>query len=286
MTTTTANHSIAKEIGDLIRQLPEASGGVRKHLTDQVLTILFPHFRNWAPQLSRVHGDVYRNHTEDLVTVIALKMMDKLAEVTAEKPHDTVANWYSYLYGIARYGALAYFQSGAVTAASGMTTIMRRQRQAATVRAKLRSSLGREPSDQEIIESANADMLSRRSNAAKQGVLLTEADLVPVGSAADIEDHLGAAAPADDEALLAPTEARDLIRFIIEECRATSTQLGVAADTWLGSMYADPPVLGTAADVARALSIQVSKAAELLLTVSEIAQDLCRTRFGITFPGV
>lgn len=286
MTATTANHSIAKEIGDLIRQLPDASTSRRKRLTDEVLTILFPHFRNWAPQLSRVHGDVYRNHTEDLVTVIALKMMDKLAEVTAEKPHDTVANWYSYLYGIARYGALAYFQSGAVTAASGMTTIMRRQRQAATVRAKLRSSLGREPSDQEIIESANADMLSRRSNAAKQGVLLTEADLVPVGSAADIEDHLGAAAPADDEALLAPTEARDLIRFIIEECRATSEQLGVAADTWLGSMYADPPVLGTAADVAKALGVQVARAAELLLTVSEIAQDLCRTRFGITFPGV
>lgn len=283
---TPANAAIAKEIGAYITQLPSASPGQRKRLIGTVTTILYPHFQNWAPRLCKVHGDVYGGHVGDIVSVIAERVLKKLAEVTEEKPHTSVANWYSYLYATARYAALAYFQSTAVTPASGMTTAMRRQRHAAATRSKLRMALGREPEDHEVIESANADMLKRRSNAAKQGVLITETDLEPLQPALDIDDHQGGAAYQDDEALLAPVEAAQLIALIVEDCTSESAVLGSAATSWLGSLYAEVPSIGTPKEVAMDLDVDLEEAAELMDLVRERAQELCISRFGIQFPGL
>lgn len=282
--TTTNNQTIASELGELISELREVVPEQREQVIKRIVNIMYPHFENWTPKFCRVSGDVTGNHAQDVVSIVAMRVLAILREATDEGKHASVVNWYSYLYAAGRYAALAYFNSSDVTAASGMTAILRKQRHIARTKNGLRSSLGREPNDTEIIEAANVDMRARRSNPEKQGVLVDLSDLNIIVPTADIEDHDRAVEQTDDQAILAPVEGRELAQLIVEACAEISDDLGRAADVWIGSMYAEPPRLGTASDVATVLDVTASKATRLLGNARDLARDLCWRRFGISFP--
>ena len=281
------NTRIAKVVRDHVDALRAASTETaRRRIVDDVIRLLYPHFQNWAPQFCRVSGDISGTHREDIVNVAAMKALQIFTEV-GEQPgkYREVTNWYSYLYGLCRYASLSYFHSGAATVASGMTTALRRQRHVARHREILRQTLGREPEADEIIEAANADMRARRSNPEKQGVLVDLTDLDVIVPAADFADHDREVTHEDDNALISPVEGRALVRRIIDACAEADEVYGAAAKAWLGQMYAEPPYMGTAADVATELGVTASKAERVFTAVRAIAVDLCRREFGISFPG-
>jgi hypothetical protein len=281
---TANNQGIAAELGTLIAALRKVAPAKREKAISDIVNLMYPHFKNWTPKFCRVSGDVTGNHSEDVVSIVAVRVLAILRESVVEGKHSTVNNWYSYLYAAGRYAALAYFNSSDVTAASGMTAILRKQRHIARTKNGLRGTLGREPSDTELIEAANTDMRARRSNPEKQGVLVDLSDLHIIVPTADIENHDRALDSDDDQAILAPVEGQELARLIVEACTEVSTELGHTASVWIGNMYADPPTLGGASDVASALDVTASKATRLLGHARELARDLCWRRFGISFP--
>jgi len=274
--------AISEEIAYMVEEYRSAAPTERNRWVDNILRFMLPHFRNWAPTLCRISGDVYRNHVDDVISVIAERTLEVLGEALLPGKHEKVANWYSYLNGISRYAALAYFNSSEVTAASGMVALQRKQRHIARVREDLRKKLGREPESQEVIDSANEQMRARRSNPEKQGVLVDISDLDNVLPVADIADHDRAV--EDDDYVISPIEGRELVELIIEECFQHSDVLGKVADVWVGALYSEPPALGTVTEVARTLHIRQDRAADLLAEAREVAREACEDRYGIALP--
>lgn len=274
--------AISQEIARMVDEYRAATEVDRHRWVDRILRFMLPHFRNWAPTLCRISGDVYRTHLDDVISVIAERTLEVLNEALVPGKHEKVANWYSYLNGISRYAALAYFNSSEVTAASGMVALQRKQRHIARVREDLRKKLGREPEPMEIVDSANEQMRARRSNPEKQGVLVELADLDNVLPVADIADH-DRAVEADDY-VISPVEGRELVELVISACFEHSDTLGKVADVWVGALYAEPPALGTVTEVARTLHIRQDRAADLLAEARDVARDACEERFGVALP--
>lgn len=285
MTTMTTNQEVAEVLRGLVEQYFAAEG---ERDIDRALGAVFAlmqkHARNWAPRFCDVGGDKNKQHLEDVVGVCVERMLTMLRDARNGTAHVGVVNWYSYLYGSCRYAALEYFHSSQVTPASGMTAAMRRQRQVGRMRNLLRGQLGREPEDAEIIAAVNADMSSRRADPKKQGALVDVSDLNVVLPASDIADY-DAAAVADESAVITPVEGRMLVQYIVEACMEVSPEAATAARTWLGGMYAEPPYIGTVAEVAVAVDVSPQRATRIMALVRDIAKDTARSRFGISFPG-
>lgn len=279
--TKTSNREIADQLGSLVERLHQAPERVRKMIVNEIMALMLPHFRAWAPQFCRKNGDTNYRHREDLTSVAAERVLEVLNESLEPGKHENVENWYAYLYGVTSYAVLAYFNSSDVTVAGGMTALMRRQRLVARTREELRSQLGREPEAQEIIDAHNAKMRSRRSNPEKQGALVELADLENILPVADIDDH-DRAVSADD-AVIAPVEAKQLIEHIIDACYGVSPQLGQTAQVWVGAAYSEPPYIGDVKDVAQTVQVTRRRAGELLTQAREHARDLANRVYGIDF---
>jgi hypothetical protein len=256
--TTKDNSAIAAQVKSHIERLREAPTHKRDRIVNELITILYPHFGNWAPTFCRVSGDVHGQQRDDIISVVAEHVLGIIREAAEPGKHEGVSNWYSYLYGASRYASLAYFGSSKVTAASGMTSLLRKQRHIARTRATLRGSLGREPMDVEIIDAANQDMRERRSNPEKQGALVDLSDLNIILPTADVADHDRALSDTDETSLLAPVEGQELVTLIVNACTEISVELGAVAHVWIGGSYAEPPVLGTSSDVAREVLREVA----------------------------
>ena len=111
MSTTTSNRDIANTITDLVAELRAGDEAQQKRIINETITILYPHFRNWAPTFCRVSGDVTGNHKDDVINIVAERVLLVLREALIPGKHAAVSNWYSYLYGVSRYAVLAHFNS-------------------------------------------------------------------------------------------------------------------------------------------------------------------------------
>lgn len=279
--TKTTSREIADEITVLVERLHGAPARSKHRVEDEIMALMFPHFKAWAPAFCRRSGDMSYQHRGDVVSVVGIRVLEVLRESEQPGKHEDVLNWYSYLYGVSQYAVLAYFNSSSVTAATGMTSLMRRQRLLAHTKEELRGALGRDPEAQELLDAHNAKMTARRSNAAKQGALVDMSDLDVILPAADIADHDRAI--DSDDAVLSPVEGRDLINHIVDVCFQMSPDLGETARIWVGSVYSEPPVMGDEKDVARELGITRARALNLLEQAREHAKDLCDRVYGIKF---
>lgn len=107
---------------------------------------------------------------DELEQIIAAEVLATLIR----SPHFSgVREWAGWLYWKAKHAMRAQAQASAYTVASGMTTVLRRQARIRTVTEDLERTLGREPTNQEVIAHANAN---REESARRHGTLITEAD--------------------------------------------------------------------------------------------------------------
>lgn len=280
-----SSREVAVVLRDLVAAFRDAeTDRAAEGFLTEIVAVMHKHVGHWAPRFCRVGGDVYGQHRDDVASVSMERVITMLREIRNSQKHSGVENWYSYLYGSCRHAALAYFHSPAVTTASGMTSAMRRQRHVARIRADLRAKFGREPSDVEIIDAANENMRARRSNPEKQGALVDLSDLRVIVPAADILDH-DRVGEDEDSAVITPVEGRMLIEYVINACEQLGEDVAVAAQTWLGGMYSEPPHLGTASDVAEACSVTTQRATRLIALVRDVARSVAKQKFDISFPG-
>ena len=220
-------------------------------------------------------------HADDVQQIVA---MTALAMVHEQLRGEPGARRFEALLTVrARSQVRAHFDSASQTPLSQMTTVKRRLRKLGEKRRQLVAQLGREPSPAEVVQQWNAEARTRFSDAARQGMLATVADLLDVqhhGDPADIDP----AAPADTGPL-SPLEGRAFLEEVLAETRRIDPLLGDAAAAWLGGALADPPFVRTTTEVAALLGVRTQQATAALTAVRRVAAEILTDRYGIAPAG-
>lgn len=268
----------AVELDDLIDPLLALPARSRTAGLTPVMELLMPQFHRWAPRLCRDFGGGNPNHLDDIVAVCA----EQTFRMLREKQEAPRGGWGPYVYGACRHHVAQYFQSSAVTPASGMTAALRRHAYVQAHHKRLQDLTGRVPAAADVVAAANAETRASRVDAARQGALVTEEDLtLPAVSLPLLETDV---VQDDDSFPISEVEARELIAMTIEACYDESDELGEVAEAWVGRMYAEPPVLGTPKEVSVELGIEPAKAWRLVQRARKLAAKLCVEKLGIQSP--
>lgn len=208
---------------ELVARIPAAAvGAPRKSAVNEAVTYLATTatLQVWARKLANNFGYRDRTGRDDIVNVIAEKVMKSLTAVT-DTHLANVGNWASYLFGQAENAVKDYLASGQVTAASGMSGVHRRASTIGVARRDLLAELGREPSRDEIMAHANAHLLATRKDPARQGALIRESDFAaPAGPAVSVDAFAesGYDLPDEVQSFEQQVEAAFAIRRLLEWC--------------------------------------------------------------------
>lgn len=114
------------------------------------------------------HEEITQVVTEELIRYVRTITPDLLSQI------DRVA---THLYFKAKTAVVRWLDSPAVTVAGQMSGISRRYRQSMVAKGEFIAKFGREPSDRELVEYINTRVEATRKDAAKQGALVSEADV-------------------------------------------------------------------------------------------------------------
>lgn len=162
-----------KGIERAIKALPYIPQEFRKAQASRIAGAIFPMVQAWAPGLTRACGDTRLSKVEDVAQVAALAVVETLQEFVEGEKHQHVDDWLPYLYRTARYSALRFFKSSAVTPQSGRTSLERRVARIPVTVDRLRHELMREPTAPEVVDAHNAAMRARQANPSKHGSLIS-----------------------------------------------------------------------------------------------------------------
>lgn len=128
----------------------------------------------WGRNLSRHYGRP--NDHEEATSVLTERLLNVARSLT-QREFDAISTPASFLYFQAKAGIQKWLDSPAVTLASEMSGIARRHRRARVAARELREKLGREPEASEVVAFANERALQTRKDAARQGALISVADV-------------------------------------------------------------------------------------------------------------
>ena len=173
-------------------------------------------------------------------------------------------------------------ESSAWVGSRGMSSQLRRHRYLMVHAERLRAELGRDPSQEEVIESYNARVMASRKDAARQGVVATVADfndVAPVGL--DSTLNMPAASHHDDLPL-ASVEARPLLRAVLVAAGAVDPVLRLVVQEWLGHFDDDPPFIATVSEIADALTLDEDTVRNLLVQAGALCRKVAEDEFGVT----
>jgi len=203
----------------------------------------------------------------------------------------------AYLRRIATRTAYSYFHSTAVTGLAGGSGAARRSGAIHSARREISMRHGRPASDAEVVDEVNRRARATRRDPVKQGALVTVADLriapllsldaLPLDAlpCLDLDAATTGAPPPDaPDGPLERIDAERLIARTLEVCAAVSAPLGTAARLWVGDALADPPVIGTADEVAMHMGIAPAAAEDLLSGCRTVASLIASAEFDLASP--
>lgn len=247
------------------------------------------HIWAWTRTACKNHGDREMMYSDDVFNHISIAMLDAIRKLIANPGATTVMNYYSYFSTISKHAAFAFFHSSERTGFSHKTGADRRVSKINKTRREMTIELGRQPSDQEVVNEVNRVALATRKDAKKQGALVTLEDVktATVSSLDGMMEEFGDSiwdATYDENATLNRVEAPSLIDAIIAGCYAVSNDLGMVADLWVGDAVGEPPVIRNAREITEEMSLTLGEVTSLLVGCREVAQTVCKDRFGIDSP--
>lgn len=260
----------------------------------------------WARGLANNEGYHDATGREDLVSVIAEKLVTSFRSLRAAPAS---RNWVGYAYGLAKHAISDYLSSGQITPASGMSGKMMRSSKANVARRDLLATLGRNPTQQEIIDFSNAFTLRRLladrarkvntvvprtkeeqelisaehlqdalKTAKRQGLMLTDDDFTTVtGTAASLDElaENGYEMTADMYAVEKKIEASAAARLMIQTCRSLfpeEDKLPEIAETWVQlHLHGEA---ASAVRVANITGVSRQRAAAYLVQIDEVLGDM------------
>lgn len=155
-----------------------ASGDPESHKQhcDDLVAYLF------ESEMIEVWGRRFANHYgrpgeyQEFIQVISEELIRYVRTIN-DDTLDAIDNVAKHLYFKAKTAVVRWLDSPATTVAQQMSGISRRYRQAMVARSEYMAKFHRDPSNRELVEYINSKMLATRKDAAKQGALVTEADV-------------------------------------------------------------------------------------------------------------
>ncbi|MFE6966679.1 hypothetical protein ACFVAJ_16345 [Agromyces sp. NPDC057679] len=248
------------------------------------------HIWGWTRDACRSHGDRQMMYSDDVYNVISLEVSEAIRK-ELESPNDPpIMNYYSFFKRIAERAAFAFFHSSERTGFSSASGASRRLSKINKTRKELTISLGREPSDQEVVDEVNRLAYATRKDPQKQGALVTLADLRTTGTQSldgmmeVYGDTVWRAAPTSDDSALSSVEAPQLVDSIIAGCVMVSPLLGKVATLWIGQAMDEPSVIRTSKEIAEELGMKNAEASGLLSSCKQVAKVVCHEELGIDSP--
>lgn len=178
------------EFNTMMREVIASEGAARATAVRATLLAFvqsdIPH--KWSLSIARQSNYWSETGIADIESVIIEAVARTIGAAVPENT-ERVSDWLSFLHGQSKRKVSDYLGSAAVTGVSGMRGVTRRKAIIAKTRKELVATLNREPTNQEIIENANAWAWREHSDPVKQGILITEADFSDaLMSQASIED--------------------------------------------------------------------------------------------------
>lgn len=218
----------------------------------------------WGRSLTSRYGRPH-DEWEEITAVLTEAILQHIRSFTADDLAK-VRTVGSHLFFRGKEAVTRWLDSPAVTFASEMSGISRRNRIAGAAIRELRSSLGREPEVQEVVNFVNSRALENRKNAVKQGALITAADVDGAMLHTYSIDY-----STDDEKLRDSFGTPDDGNVTVQaEVALTVSQLGALASTLFG------PERG--AEVQATLTLWVSH----VLAQEPVTAVAVSLRFGIS----
>lgn len=270
---------------DAIRAIAEAPVHRQKEMINDFMSVRMGLFRSIARHHCLRYGVSVADNVEDftsLVSIDAFKMLKKQIEDPDEL--ERIEVWEAMLRLTSRSTVRGHMDKDA-TPGSGMTSAMRRIRLLNQTREMMRRNEGREPTDQEIVDTHNALMRQNRSNPVKQGMIATVADLSVHRESTDITEYdQDYSQPIDSEFVLHPVEGPKFIKLLVARTAEYNAMLGQVAELWLSGLYAEgvEPRIATVKEIAAAMGITDAAARSHVRKIKEHAVEVASEVFGIT----
>jgi hypothetical protein len=219
-------------------ETPEA----KKRAVNEALALLYTTdtLRKWAQSIATGRGYRDADGIHDIEQVIAEKVLVSLREATPEKSN-RITDWLRFLYGTSVNGVKDYLASSQMTVASKMSGVMKRRDIISRTQKELLSKTGREPSREEIIESANEWALKHHKDARKQGLLISDEDFAtatmrPVSL--DESPYAGEVTESEAEASSEAQLALSRVRNVASSLFPNDEPLMQVVEAWVGCIAA------------------------------------------------
>lgn len=175
----------------------------------------------------------------------------------------------------------ALVESPEWTGTRGASSRVRRARALASYASRLAESLGRTPTQEEIVAGFNHAMTGARRDAARQGMVATVDDLVSLTpQALDPALALPALSHDDDFPLVGP-EARMVLERALARCEEIGSSVALVARAWLGHFDADPPYISTISEIVAETGLSATAVRRLRAQAEQVVRDVLAQEFGI-----
>ena len=226
----------------VVRAISAETAEAKKRAVNEALALLYTTetLRKWAQSISARRGYRDDHGVFDVEQVIAEKVLLELRKATPETSN-RITDWLSFLHGIAVNGVKDYLASSAVTVASKMSGAMKRRDIIARTQKELLATLGREPSQAEVIESANAWAIEHHKDARKQGLLISGEDFATAAMrpvSLDESPFAGAAQESQAEESTEAQLALSRVRAVAEQLHPGNVELAAVVEAWVGCIAA------------------------------------------------
>lgn len=264
---------------DILRAITSLpAGSERERQVESFIRARLRVFRRQARSLCRVNSVPVAKWGEDVEAIVAEAAWDLISRMINDPDAlSSVITWEAILFRHARVRVRSFIDH-AVSPASGMVTAHRRHRETERSRSVLRSELGREPSDEEIVATTNA-RVAALPNAAYQGRTVTSADLSVPGPAAELDEELAGETHVDfaEDYVIHPAEGRQFVADVIQAALEHDPDTGRVASLWMGDVYASgglPEGTDTITHICRQLGLTRAKVRDHIASIRILGIEL------------
>jgi len=269
---------------DAVRAIAAATGRRRANITEDFFLDRQGLFNQIGFSLCRNFGVAPSQHGEDFASIVAREAWIMLSEQLADESQLDQVNIWEAMLKLRSKQIVKNFLDKEMSPATEMSSTWRRVRLLNQTRDEMRIALGREPSDDEIVDTHNTKMRTNRANPVKQAVIATTDDLHVWRASADVDDHDRAETMLDADFVLHPVEGPKFIKLLVERTAEYNERLGEAAGLWLSGLYRTdgPPQIRTPEEIAEAMGVSRSTARSYIRKIKEYAVAVASEAFGIT----
>lgn len=265
---------------DRVRLIAEAPVHERDRMTHDFLKDFWPLFVRIAHGFCRQTGKLASSHLDDFTSIVAERASLMIQQAVEDPSTLSKINiWEAMLKAQCRNAVRDWLRVNDQPA-TGMSAKLRLTSQLHALKWKMAADLGREPSDQEVVDENNRLMHQNYKNPRKNSVIADIDDMSTEKHTADVEDHQDLQ-EIEYECILSPIEGKGFLRDVSQAAWSKSPQLGTATAIWLEHAYEGEERSQTTKTIAKALGISAKEVPALVSEIRQLAENVLHQSLGI-----